>query len=50
MKKYTFVPYELPTSLDGRFVIGQEDYQVRGATFIGMLHAYWTCYLCCAAS
>lgn len=28
MKKYTFVPYELPTSLDGRFVIGQEDYQV----------------------
>lgn len=28
MKKYTFVPYELPTSSDGRFVIGQEDYQV----------------------
>lgn len=28
MKKYTFVPYELPTSLDGRFVIGQEDCQV----------------------
>ncbi len=28
MEKYTFVPYELPTSLDGRFVIGQEDCQV----------------------
>ncbi len=28
MKKYTFVPYELPTSLDGRFVIGQEDCKV----------------------
>lgn len=28
MKKYTFVPYELPTSLDGRFRIGQEDYQI----------------------
>ena len=28
MEKYTFVPYELPTSLDGRFIIGQEDHQV----------------------
>lgn len=28
MKKFTFVPYELPKSLDGRFIICQEDHQV----------------------
>lgn len=28
MQEFITVPYELPRSLDGRFIIGQEDHQV----------------------
>lgn len=28
MKKYTFVPYEYPTTLDGRFFIGQDEHHI----------------------
>lgn len=28
MSNYTFVPYELPRSSDGRYILAQEDYQV----------------------
>lgn len=28
VKKYTFVPYEYPTTLDGRFFIGQDEHHI----------------------
>ena len=28
MKKYTFVPYEYPTTLGGRFFIGQDEHHI----------------------